>query len=403
VRSHRPRPSRQRGATRCGGRWLRALGLALALVAAAGGRARAADPVEDRFNAAANQIADEKYEEAAAALEALAGEAPDHRLAPEALFTAAEIREEHLADPAAALALYQRIEKTYPDSRPALAAGRRAAAIRKRIGEQAEGLEPQRRFTEIREGFPDRPERETIAMTEALLREFPDWIGAPSVALWLAELDLRAGRYDSAMRRYAAAAERYPHSEARFDALLGAGDAALRLGRTGEAEGFYRRLEPAGDPSRETLKREALRELERVRGRSRLGWLAGILALGGILALAGSLVVAVRSVRRAAGALWPPPAEVLYLAPIAAFLSAASFTGYAGLGPSVTAVSLAGLAVAWLSGAGLAARPPGRRLAAALGHALAAVLVVLAVTYVALLRFELLDAVLDTLRYGPER
>jgi tetratricopeptide (TPR) repeat protein len=378
-------------------RWL----VAAALLVAAGGRAWA-DPVEDRFNQAANQLAAERYEEAARELEALAAEVPDHRLAPEALFTAAEIREEHLADPAAALDLYDRIQAQYPDSRPALAAARRAGVLKKQIGEGREGLEAQRRFTQIREGFPDRPERESIALTEALLRDFPDWVGAPTVALWLAEVDLRAGRYDSAMRRYAAAAERYPASEARFDALLGAGDAALRLGRTSDAEGYYRRLETRGDPGRETLKREALSALEEARGRSRLGWLAGILALAGFLVLAGSLITATRSVERAARALWPPPGEVLYLAPVAAFLSIASFTGYAGLGPAVTCVSLAGVAVAWLSGAGLAVRA-GRAAAAVIGHAFLAIVIVLAVTYLSLLRFELLDAVLETLRYGPER
>ena len=383
--------------------WGRRAALAIFLLVAAAGRPASADPVQDRFNAAANLIAEEKYEEAARAFEALAGEMPDHRLAPEALFTAGEIREEQLADPAAALALYRKLEATYPDSRPALAASRRARSIGEKIGDQQEGLEPQRRFSEIRERFPDRPEAESIELTEELLREFPDWVGAPSVALWLAEVDLRAGRNDSAMRRYAAAADRYPHSEARFDALLGAGDAALGLGRTSEAESFYRRLEPAGDPSRETLKREALRQLEKVRGRSRLGWLAMLLASVALLGLAGSLLLAARSPRRAVRALWPPPAEAIYLAPVAAILSAVSHTGYQGLGQAVTCVSIAGLVVAWLSGAALAARPAERRLGAALGHGLAAIVVVLAVTYLALLRFELLDAVLDTLRYGPER
>jgi len=361
-----------------------------------------ADPIEDRFNAAANQIGEEKYAEAAAALEALAAEAPEHRLAAEALFTAAEVREEHLADPAAALALYRKIQASYPDSRPALAAARRAAAIDKQIGTDQEGLEAQRRFTQIREGFPDRPEAESIAMTEALLRESPTWVGAPSVALWLAEVDLRAGRLESAVRRYAAVAERYQNSEARFDALLGAGDAALRLGRTGDAERFYRMLDPAGDPSRETLRRDALGQLAQARGRQRLGWLAGILALAGFLVLTGSLLRAARSARRAARALWPPPSEVVYLAPVSVVLSAAAFTGYAGLGPAVTCISIAGLAAAWLSGAGLAARGE-RRAAAVVVHALAAALIVLGVTYLALLRTQLLDAVIETFRYGPER
>ena len=35
-------------------------------------------------------------------------------------------------------------------------------------------------------------------------------------------------------------------------------------------------------------------------------------------------------------------------------------------------------------------------------HALVAALVVVAITYLALLRFELLDVALETLRYGPE-
>ncbi|HEY8143502.1 MAG TPA: tetratricopeptide repeat protein [Kofleriaceae bacterium] len=366
----------------------------------------AADPIEDLFNDAANRIAEEKYEEAVRQLEALAGEAPDHRLAPEALFTAAEIREEHLNDPAAALALYRKIEATYPDSRPALASARRAQAIRKQIGEQQEGLAPQRRFTEIREGFPDRPEEQSIAMTEQLLRDFPDWVGAPSVAMWLAEVDLRAGRIDSAMRRYAAAADRYPASDARFDALLGATEAALQIGRTDEAQHFIDMMDTAGDPGRQALRRDALRQLGRVQGRSRLVLVAALVAAGCFLLLAGSLWRATGSPARAARALWPPPVEILYLAPVAVFLAAAAFTGYEGLGPSVTAICAAGMAAAWLSGAGLAVRratPGPRRVAAVVVHSLAACAIVLAVAYWALLRFELLDPVLDTLRNGPDR
>lgn len=382
-------------------RWLIAAALLFATAAPA-----AADPIEDRFNDAANRIADEKYEEAVRQLEALAGEAPDHRLAPEALFTAAEIREEHLNDPVAALALYRKIEATYPDSRPALAASRRAESIRKQIGEQQEGLEPQRRFTEIREGFPDRPEEQTIAMTEELLRDFPDWVGAPSVAMWLAEVDLRAGRTDEAMRRYAAAADRYPASDARFDALMGATEAALQIGRTEDAQRFIDEMDTAGDPGRQALRRDALRQLGRVQGRSQLAIVAAFVAAACFLLLAGSLWRATGSPALAARALWPPPVELLYMAPVGVFLSAAAFTGYDGLGPSVTAICAAGMAAAWLSGAGLAVRratPDAHRVAAVVVHSLAACAIVLAVAYWALLKFELLDPVLDTLRNGPDR
>jgi hypothetical protein len=381
------------------------LALALVLLVAASARAWA-DPIEDRFNDAANRIAEERYDDAARQLEALAGEAPDHRLAPEALFTAAEIREDHLNDPAAALALYRKIETTYPDSRPALASARRAETLQKQIGEQQEGLEPQRRFTEIREGFPERPEEQSIAMTEQLLRDFPDWVGAPSVAMWLAEVDLRAGRADSAMRRYAAAADRYRTSDARFDALLGATEAALQIGRTSDAQRFIDMMDTAGDPGRQALRRDALRQLSRVAGRSQLALVAALVAAGCLLLLAGSLWRATGSPALAVRALWPPPVELLYLTPVAAFLSAAAFTGYEGLGPSVTAICAAGMAAAWLSGSGLAVRraaSDARRVAAVVVHSLAACAIVLAVAYCALRRFELLDPVLDTLRNGPDR
>jgi hypothetical protein len=282
-----------------------------------------------------------------------------------------------------------------------MAAGRRAEKLRKQVGEGEEGLEPQRRFTEIREGFPGRPEAASIAMTEALLAEFPDWVGAPTVAIWLAEIDLRAGRYGHAARRYAAVAERYPISEVRFDALLGAGDASMRLGDFAAAARFYRQLETGGDPGRETLRREALRELERARGRSRFALGAWILALVGILALCATILLATRSARGALRALWPPPGEVLYLAPVAAILSATAFTGYDGLGPAVTTVSLAGVLVAWLSGAGL--RLAAGRIRIVAVHAVAAAAVVVAAIYLALYRNRLIDPVLDTLRFGPDR
>ncbi|HWM85678.1 MAG TPA: hypothetical protein VNO33_07565, partial [Kofleriaceae bacterium] len=66
-----------------------------------------ADPIEERFAAAANLIAEDREAEAAAALEKLAREAPEHAMAPEALFRAADLFEDRLADPARALALYE--------------------------------------------------------------------------------------------------------------------------------------------------------------------------------------------------------------------------------------------------------------------------------------------------------
>jgi tetratricopeptide (TPR) repeat protein len=376
--------------------------LALAAVLAAA-PATWAGPIEDRFAAAANLIAEDRDAEAARQLEALAREAPDHPLAPEALFSAAEVYEDRLAEPGRALALYQELGKRYPDSRRALAASRRASSLAAQVGPGPEGLEAQGRFLEIRQGAAQRPEAESIAMAEALLREHPDWVGAPAVALWLGGLDERAGRFDSAMRRYLDAAGRYREPEARFDALRSAGDLALRLGRFDDAERAYRRLDPRGDTARRISIDEALAAVERTRTRARWYMACAIVAGAGFLALLASLLLAAGSPRAALRALWPPPSEVLYLVPIGIFLSAVSYTDYQGLGPAVTLVSTGGVVAAWLSGAGLILRAEARsRRAFALAHALCAGVAVLALLYIAMYATELLDPMLDTLRYGPE-
>jgi len=363
-----------------------------------------ADPVADRFAAAANLIGADREAEAATQLEALAREAPDHELAPEALFSAAELYEDRLADPGRALALYRELGQRYPDSRRALAASRRAAALQVQTGGGAGALEAQRRFLVIRQGFAGRPEEESFALADALVREHPAWAGAPAVALWLAGIDAREGRYEAALRRYLDAAGRYRAPEARFDALRGAGDVALRLGRYDEAAQHYRALDAGGDPGRQAAVDESLAAVASARGRSRWYDASAALAGAGFLALIFLLVVTARSARGAVHALWPPPAEVLYLAPVGALLTAASYAAYQGLGPAVATVSAAGVAAAWLSGAGLALRRRGdRRMALMVAvHALAAALAVAGVVYIAMYRNELIDPVLDTLRYGPE-
>jgi tetratricopeptide (TPR) repeat protein len=385
----------------------RSIALAAATLALVAGPAEAApDPIEERFTAASNLIADDRAAEAAAKLEALAREAPDHPLAPEALFSAAELCEERLADPARALALYQEIGRTYPDSRRALAASRRAAALSSQVGTGQEGLDAQRRFLEIRQGFAERPEAESFAMAEALLRDAPNWPGAPAVALWLAGIEARTGRYESALRRYTEAAARYREPEARFDALRGAGDVALHLGRYDEAARHYRAMDARGEPGRAAAIAEALEAVEKARGRSFWLWICAFAAAAGFLALGGSLALAARGPRAALRAMWPPPPEVIYLAPVGAVLSAVSFADYQGLGPAVTIVSIGGLAATWLSGAGLALRRAlrGRSpVAVILAHAVIAAIAVLAIVYVAVQVNNLLDPVLDTFRYGPER
>ena len=378
--------------------------LAAALLAAPAA-AQEPDPVADRFHAASLLVGEDRHEEAAAALEAIAREAPDHRLAPEALFTAGELREDRLAQPARALALYEQIERAYPDSRPAVAAARRAARLRRQVGEDGGGAEPQRRFAEIQQGFASRSEAESIAMGDQLLADYPDWPGGARVALWLAEVELRAGRTHLALRRYAAAAETWSDPDIQFEAHLGAGDAALQLGRLDLAERHYRSLDPRGDVGRQTVTREALAAVATARERAGWSGLAWFLAGAGLVVLLGSLLLAARSARRAARALWPPPPEVLYFAPVGLVLAVTGYTDYQGLGPAVSIVAAGGLVTAWVSGAGLQLRRvDGRRpVAAVLVHVVASAAVVIGLTYLAIYYTGLLTAVLDTLRDGPDR
>jgi tetratricopeptide (TPR) repeat protein len=373
----------------------------LGLLAAS--RVASADPIQDRFAAAANLIAADREAEAATQLEALAREAPEHSLAPEALFSAAELYEEKLADPARALALYSELGRRYPDSRRALAASRRAQTLAAQVGTEPGGVDAQRRFMSIRQGLARRPERESIQMAEQLLREQPDWAGAPAVAMWLASRDGRAGRYESALRRYTDAAEQFSEPEARYDALRGAGDMALHLARYDEAERYYRMMDPRGDPGRRIAIAEALAAVTEARGRSTWFWASAAIAALGLLLLAASLLRAAGGPGAALRAMWPPPTEVLFLVPAAGLLSAVSYTDFQGLGPAVTIVSAGGVLAAWISGAGLALRRGApHRGAFALAHAAAAGIAVVALLYVAVYITDLIDPVADTLRYGPE-
>lgn len=406
---------------------VRRAAVALALVAAAGAaRAQATPPAaasaelgaepalrgpeaalrgpEARFDAAARAMTEGAPRRAAEDFVRLAEDHPDHPLAAEALFSAARLYEERLAEPARALALYRALIERHPRSRTALAASRRAEAIAGQIGPAGQGDQALARFTEILQGFSTRPEAASIAAVEALLAEYPAWSGAPRALLWLAQVHRRAGRYREALARYVHAAEAAPGSDEAFHAWRGAGDMAARLGRFDVAAEHYERMPVADDPARLRSLEDAREHLARERLRAhgyRACFAVIALALAGLLA---SLGLAAGSARRAARALAAVPTEVVFMLPIAALLSAASFTGHQSIGPAVTLVCAGGLVLAWLSGAGLELA---RRREAGAGrlrppaHAVAVALAVLALCYIALHRGHLLDMILETVRFGP--
>jgi hypothetical protein len=123
-------------------------------------------------------------------------------------------------------------------------------------------------------------------------------------------------------------------------------------------------------------------------------------------AIAAALVVLIGSLRHAAGswraagaALRSPPTEAIYFAPVAIVMIIAAATGHQSIAPATAIVLAGGLAVTWLSGAGLArAREPWRVAA----HALSAAAAVVAIVYIALHRTRLIDLIAETIRFGPE-
>jgi hypothetical protein len=366
--------------------------------------AGAADPAEvtEQFTAATRLLAEGRHAEAARALEAVAETAPDAELADDALLAAAQTLEDHLGDPAGAARLYQQIVDRYPDRRTALAAERRLGSLRRALGPDDRGAEPLARFNEVLQGFPERPEAESIARVEALLAEHPDWSGGARATLWLAEVHQRGDRLDAAARRFAEVIERWPDSEAAFSAWRGAGDVAAAQRRFAEAARFYERMPVAGDPGRREARRDALAGLDRLRLHYRL-YQAALVALG-LIALG-----LIASARAGAGS-WPatartlvrPPIDVIYMIPIAALLVWAAYREFATAGPAVAIICAGGLAVTWLSAAALRAGPTGHPRARALAHAAAGALAAIALTYAVLYRIDLIELMLNTLRHGPE-
>lgn len=108
--------------------------------------------------------------------------------------------------------------------------------------------------------------------------------------------------------------------------------------------------------------------------------------------------------RRMLRALWRPPTEVLFLAPVAAVLAVAASTGNVLVGPAVWQILGGGLAIAWISGATLQVVRDTKgtiglhRVAA---HAVTVVVAATAIVYVALDHAALLDLLGETFAHGP--
>jgi hypothetical protein len=142
---------------------------------------------------------------------------------------------------------------------------------------------------------------------------------------------------------------------------------------------------------------------ERFAVASRRAWLRRGLWLVLAIAALGAAAFA----RRTAGS-WPavarafrrPPAEAIFLVPVAGVLVAVALTGNPLIAKALVRIAIAGIAVAWISGALLELQRPltTRRM---LAHSVIAIAVMAAAAYLAIDRDRMLDLVGETLEHGP--
>jgi hypothetical protein len=321
---------------------------------------------------------------------------------PDVLFAAARACEDKLDDPGRAVALYDRITGDHPSARVAAAAARRAAALRALIGPHGETAALARDLAQLIAHADAAPAGDVIRRGDQLAGAA--WPGAPRAALWLADWLRRSGRFTDAGARYAAIVARWPAAPEAREALRGGAGCALDAHDWALAETLAAQLsavEPADRIVRDDLLAAA------ARGRRRARWyLAARLAIAAALAgLLGSLAEAtLRSPPGTRRAALRPPIEIAYLAPVAAVLVGVAFTAHRLIAPAVAMISAGGVALTWLSGATLEqlrTRGRPRRLRAAC-HVVACLAGVAALAYIALVRDNLLEALIETVRFGPE-
>lgn len=329
------------------------------------------------------------------ALEQLADAAPQGEDAADALHEAAQLAEERLAEPARALALYERLLERYPNHRLALRARARrdflAAGLRS-------GASPLTEYQDILQGYAARPRADSVARMERLLAAHPDFALADRARLWLAENALQADDPATAERHYRDVEAHAPGTATAREATLGRAAALLAQGRPLAAHHLYRALLNAPEPAI-----RAAADRGRATAEQQLLLHAGfIVALLYLLAYLGAQLWAGR------GGLWPPPLELKFYLPVAGLFLLAALPARDSVLPALALIATGGGLVTWLAGAAdrRAILQGADRTSTPYGVVLrliAMALAVLALAYAALHATHLVDFLIETLRYGPDR
>ncbi len=318
----------------------------------------------------------------------------------DALFSAARVVQDELADPVRAMVLYQRIVDEYPTGRLAGSAIRRLVLLHEQVGNDPASAQRARMLAQLRAASEREPYAAIVAGVEKLL--VPEWPGAAEAALWLGEYERRIGQLPAAAQHLQFVIEKWPTKPAAAVALRELAGLALDQRRWHAAVGWAQRINPS-DPAdaalRDGVLMQANRGLVLDAWYQRAWWIAG----ASLLILLTNFARSVRGSNAWRRAL-RPPLEVWFLLPIAGFLYAASLTTNVAIAPAVLRIAVFGIAAAWLVGGTLHARAmagqPLRTVAVALS--ISTVIGVLAVVYIALMRQGLLFDMFETLRFGPE-
>jgi hypothetical protein len=327
---------------------------------------------------------------------------PESQSDADILFAAGRACEDKLLDPARAAAIYERIVAAHPGARVATAAARRIAALRALVGSSGEAAAYAAELAQLVAHADAQAPAAVLQRGEQL--SAAAWPGAAAATLWLADWLRRSGRLAEAQAHYAVVVARWPELPQAPAALRGAAGSALEAHDWSLAETLASRL-PVAEAADRIVRDELVTAAAHGRRRDRWYIAAWLAIAGAFAALLGSLVEAV--LRRSAGT-WPaalrPPIEVLFLGPVAVVLLGVAFTAHRAIAPAVVTISAGGLALAWLSGAALEVVRAGgraRRLRSAL-QVLACLAGVAGLAYVALTHGDLIDLLVETVRFGPD-
>jgi TolA-binding protein len=366
--------------------------LAAALALSCVATAAFAQSGQAEFEAATALEGRGEYAQAADALEKLARERPDDAFADDALFEAATIAEEHLADPERAARLYGEVVSRYPQSRLERRARTRADFLASSL---RSGAGPLREYQAIIAPGAQKDPAAAIAKMEALLAAHPDFALSDRALYWLGEHYLAAGRPADAEAHFLALEQRFPGTEWAARAKKGRADLLLSRGHPLAARVLYRELhaEPgliarAGGEEGLIMVDTAIRRLVEL--------------IVAILYLAAFVTLHAIALRRRRAVRTGIPTEILFYVPVALLFVIAAATENGSIAWATVGIATGGGVVVWLTCA-LGARLDAERWSRRLLRMAASAVAVVALMFVALQSTGLTDLVLETMRMGPER